>query len=107
MVRSSRRSQRSKQRRPPLRELPTDGAIGRVPIDGRAEPVLEPSSRAPAKSFARTARVQHTSRLAVGLRAIPSNESPIADELGGRPRKISDRDLLTRAEVHGILPVVA
>src|SRR5262249_51355329 len=70
-----------------------------VPLDRAPEPLLERRLGDEAKARGRARRVEHPSRLAIGLRGVPDDMALEARQLRDQADQVLDRDLLSRAHV--------
>src|SRR4051812_34818389 len=78
-----------------------------IPGHGALETFAQRCLRLEAEQLARAGCVDASPRLAVRHRRVPGDLPPEADDVGDELRELADRDLLARAEVHGLGSVVA
>src|SRR2546423_12506664 len=78
-----------------------------VPLDRTCQAVSKARRRAKAEQLLGARHVELAPRLAVRLRRVPRDLAVVAGQLGDHLRELPNRDLLARAEVDGLLAVVA
>src|SRR3954453_22796190 len=81
--------------------------VGGVPRDRLREPVAKSALRGEAEQCLGTRRVELATRLPVRPRRIPDDLALVPRQLCDELSELSDRDLLTGAEVHRLVAVVA